>query len=198
MKLAVVYARYSSEKQNDQSIEGQLDVCQKYAAQNGLEIVDTYIDALCREPTTSAPHSSRCCRTAQNPFRGISSSCMPSTDSGATQLKSLSTSRKSRKTIKRSSPRPNALRKTSTARKTWTESCWKICTSDLQSIILQNFPKRYDEDFTKTEKKVCFAAGLLFLATASSIRELRLTKMKRLSCDISLTNMHTDDRQRTY
>lgn len=44
MKLAVVYARYSSEKQNDQSIEGQLDVCQKYAAQNGLEIVDTYID----------------------------------------------------------------------------------------------------------------------------------------------------------
>ena len=44
MKLAVVYARYSSEKQNDQSIEGQLDVCQRYAAQNGLEIVDTYID----------------------------------------------------------------------------------------------------------------------------------------------------------
>ena len=44
MKLAVVYARYSSEKQNDQSIEGQLDVCQKYADQNGLEIVDTYID----------------------------------------------------------------------------------------------------------------------------------------------------------
>ena len=44
MKLAVVYARYSSEKQNDQSIEGQLDICQKYAAQNGLEIVDTYID----------------------------------------------------------------------------------------------------------------------------------------------------------
>ena len=41
MKLAVVYARYSSEKQNDQSIEGQLDICQKYAAQNGLEIVDT-------------------------------------------------------------------------------------------------------------------------------------------------------------
>ena len=36
MRGAVVYARYSSERQNDQSIEGQLDICQRYAAENGL------------------------------------------------------------------------------------------------------------------------------------------------------------------
>jgi len=44
MKLATIYAWYSSERQTEQSIEGQLDVCKKYAEQNGLQIVDTYID----------------------------------------------------------------------------------------------------------------------------------------------------------
>ncbi len=44
MKNAVIYARYSSDKQTDQSIEGQLRVCNEYAERNGLTIVDTYID----------------------------------------------------------------------------------------------------------------------------------------------------------
>lgn len=44
MKNAVIYARYSSDKQTDQSIEGQLRVCNEYAERNGLAIVDTYID----------------------------------------------------------------------------------------------------------------------------------------------------------
>ncbi len=44
MKNAVIYARYSSERQNDQSIEGQLRICNKYAQENNLTIVDTYID----------------------------------------------------------------------------------------------------------------------------------------------------------
>ncbi len=44
MKTAVIYARYSSERQNDQSIEGQLRICNKYAQDNNLMIVDTYID----------------------------------------------------------------------------------------------------------------------------------------------------------
>ena len=41
---AVIYARYSSERQNEQSIEGQLRICRQYAEQNGLTILDTYID----------------------------------------------------------------------------------------------------------------------------------------------------------
>ena len=44
MKKAVIYARYSSEKQTEQSIEGQLSVCYKYAEQHEIQIVDEYID----------------------------------------------------------------------------------------------------------------------------------------------------------
>ena len=44
MKTAVIYARYSSDKQNEQSIEGQLHVCEKYAKEHDILIVDTYID----------------------------------------------------------------------------------------------------------------------------------------------------------
>lgn len=44
MKTAVIYARYSSERQTEQSIEGQLHVCSDYAKRNDLVIVGTYID----------------------------------------------------------------------------------------------------------------------------------------------------------
>ena len=44
MKSAVIYARYSSNAQTEQSIEGQLTVCEKYARDNNLLIVNTYID----------------------------------------------------------------------------------------------------------------------------------------------------------
>ena len=44
MKTAVIYARYSSERQTEQSIEGQLHVCNDYAKRNELVIVGTYID----------------------------------------------------------------------------------------------------------------------------------------------------------
>ena len=44
MKTAVIYARYSSDSQTEQSIEGQLRVCQQYAQSNDIVILDTYID----------------------------------------------------------------------------------------------------------------------------------------------------------
>ena len=44
MKTAVIYARYSSDTQTEQSIEGQLRVCQEYAQRNQIIVVDTYID----------------------------------------------------------------------------------------------------------------------------------------------------------
>ena len=44
MKQAVIYARYSSDKQTEDSIEAQLRACRDYAAVNGLYIIDTYID----------------------------------------------------------------------------------------------------------------------------------------------------------
>lgn len=44
MKRVVVYARYSCDNQTEQSIEGQLRVCQEYAARNQMLIVENYID----------------------------------------------------------------------------------------------------------------------------------------------------------
>lgn len=43
-KTAVIYARYSSDNQSEQSIEGQLHVCEDYAINNDILILDTYID----------------------------------------------------------------------------------------------------------------------------------------------------------
>ena len=44
MKTAVIYARYSSSNQNEQSIEGQVHVCEDYARKHDIIIVDSYID----------------------------------------------------------------------------------------------------------------------------------------------------------
>ena len=44
MKTAVIYARYSCDKQTEQSIEGQLRVCKDYAKSHDIMILDTYID----------------------------------------------------------------------------------------------------------------------------------------------------------
>ena len=44
MKTAVIYARYSSDKQTEQSIEGQLRVCTDFASRNKILVVNTYID----------------------------------------------------------------------------------------------------------------------------------------------------------
>lgn len=44
MKTAVIYARYSSDSQSEQSIEGQIHVCKDYAEKNDIIVIDTYID----------------------------------------------------------------------------------------------------------------------------------------------------------
>lgn len=44
MLRTVIYARYSSEKQNEQSIEGQIHECQQYAESHDMVIVNQYID----------------------------------------------------------------------------------------------------------------------------------------------------------
>lgn len=44
MQTAVIYARYSSDNQTEQSIEGQLRVCEEYAKKNNILILGTYID----------------------------------------------------------------------------------------------------------------------------------------------------------
>lgn len=44
MDNVVIYARYSSDRQTEQSIEGQLSVCQDFIKRNKYKLVGTYID----------------------------------------------------------------------------------------------------------------------------------------------------------
>jgi len=41
---AVIYARYSSDKQTEQSVEGQLRECGEFAARKGYTVIKTYVD----------------------------------------------------------------------------------------------------------------------------------------------------------
>ena len=44
MQTAVIYARYSSDKQTEDSIEAQVRACREYAAAHSLSVIDVYID----------------------------------------------------------------------------------------------------------------------------------------------------------
>lgn len=44
MPNAVIYARYSSFGQREESIEGQLKICREYAESNGYAVLEEYID----------------------------------------------------------------------------------------------------------------------------------------------------------
>ncbi len=43
-KQGVIYARYSSDRQNEQSIAGQVEVCTEWAKKNDINIVQIYHD----------------------------------------------------------------------------------------------------------------------------------------------------------
>ena len=55
MKNAVIYARFSSHAQNEQSIEGQLKECYAFAERSGLRIVHEYIDRALTGTTDKRP-----------------------------------------------------------------------------------------------------------------------------------------------
>ncbi len=56
---AVIYARFSSEKQNEASIEGQLRECLDYAKYNGIEVIGEYIDRAVSAKTDNRPDFQR-------------------------------------------------------------------------------------------------------------------------------------------
>ena len=55
MKNAVIYARFSSHAQNEQSIEGQLAECYNFAQRNDLRITHEYIDRALTGTTDKRP-----------------------------------------------------------------------------------------------------------------------------------------------
>ena len=52
---AVIYARYSSDNQREESIDGQIRECTAYAERNGIRIIDTYIDRALSAKTDNRP-----------------------------------------------------------------------------------------------------------------------------------------------
>lgn len=52
---AVIYARYSSDSQREESIEGQLRECREYTERNNMTIVGTYIDRALSAKTADRP-----------------------------------------------------------------------------------------------------------------------------------------------
>ena len=55
MKHAVIYARYSSDKQNEMSIEGQIKECRSYAKKHDLVVLSEYIDRAQSATTDKRP-----------------------------------------------------------------------------------------------------------------------------------------------
>ena len=53
--IGVIYARYSSESQRDESIDGQLRECMAFAQRQGITILDTYIDRALSAKTDNRP-----------------------------------------------------------------------------------------------------------------------------------------------
>lgn len=56
---AVIYARYSSDNQREESIEGQLRECKVFAEKNDIQIVSTYIDRALSAKTDNRPDFQR-------------------------------------------------------------------------------------------------------------------------------------------
>ena len=51
----VIYARYSSDNQREESIKGQLRECNAFAEKNGIQIIDNYIDRALSAKTDNRP-----------------------------------------------------------------------------------------------------------------------------------------------
>ena len=52
---AVIYARYSSDNQREESIEGQLRECMEFAEKSGITVIGNYIDRALSAKTDNRP-----------------------------------------------------------------------------------------------------------------------------------------------
>lgn len=63
--IGVIYARYSSHNQRDASIEQQIDAAKAYAAECGIEIIDTYADRAVSGRSDRRPEFQRMLKDAE-------------------------------------------------------------------------------------------------------------------------------------
>ena len=65
---AVIYPRYSSDNQREESIEGQIRECMEYAERNGITVVGTYIDRAMSAKTDNRPNFQKMIRDS---YKGL-------------------------------------------------------------------------------------------------------------------------------
>lgn len=66
MKNTVIYARYSCDNQTEQSIKGQLRVCNEYAEKHDIKIVRNYIDRAISGTTDNLPDFKKLLKDSNN------------------------------------------------------------------------------------------------------------------------------------
>lgn len=59
MMKAVIYARYSSDNQREESIEGQIRECTEYAVRNDITVIGSYVDRALSAKTADRPEFQR-------------------------------------------------------------------------------------------------------------------------------------------
>ena len=70
-QVAVIYARYSSHSQKEESIEQQVEECTAFAAQSGLKILRVYADKALSGRTDKRPQFQKMMRDAEKKEFGI-------------------------------------------------------------------------------------------------------------------------------
>ena len=68
---AVIYARYSTDSQREESIEGQIRECTAYAEKNGFTVVKHYIDRAISAKTDNRPQFQQMIKDSERPISGI-------------------------------------------------------------------------------------------------------------------------------
>ena len=140
---AVIYARYSSDNQREESIEGQLRECKEYAERNGMNVVATYIDRALSAKTDDRPQFQQMIRDSNtHKFEVVL----------VWKLDRFSRNRYDSANYKRKLAQNHArvVSATEPISNTPGESCWKACWRVWQNIIPPSYPKRFPVDIRKT------------------------------------------------
>ena len=66
MKKAVIYARYSSDRQNEQSITGQVEICTEWAKKNDISVAHIYHDEALSGKTDKRPQFQQMIKDAKS------------------------------------------------------------------------------------------------------------------------------------
>ena len=161
MKYAVIYARYSCERQTEQSIEGQLRICNEFAEKNDLRIVDTYIDRAMTGTNDHRPEFQRMLSDSDKPQIWDIVLVYALDRFGRNSIEVAVNKQRLKKN--------NKILISATQRTSMNIDGSK----NLDGIILENvmiglaeyysaeLSQRYEEDYTKTERKGLYSGGFI-------------------------------------